>query len=185
MDKSFDFTPKPEYKCVHCGKAQGNHRSHDKACPIGSGNFPSFSQTDEFESSGKLTIKSKRAIAKYEEDQKRSRFTKELLLKEQAKIRAMTYEEVITAVVGIIYEVTGLGAIVERERESSANIHVTNLGGTVRLGYTSVNKYTNGSIGVGGTSAGCFMANQSDKDISNVIRPYFKELEERANSEKK
>jgi hypothetical protein len=79
---------------------------------------------------------------------------------------------------------TGLGIIVERDRFGSASIHLTTLGGRIRLGYTTVSQYTNGSYGVAGTSAGCFMANGSENDIRNVLHDAFEELEQRANAPK-
>lgn len=103
---------------------------------------------------------------------------------EKSIIRAMTYEELVTATVELITKETGLGIIVERNYDHSAEIHLTTLGGRMRLGWTSVTQYTNGSYAVAGSSAGCFMSNGSDDCIANVLHDAFEELEKRANAPK-
>lgn len=103
---------------------------------------------------------------------------------EKSIVRAMTFEELVTATVEMLTKWTGLGVIVERSRDAHAEIHLTTLGGGIRLGYTTVTQYSNGTYGVAGTSAGCFMANGSDNDIRNVLHDAFEELEKRANAPK-
>lgn len=181
-------TFKHEHKCLNCGKGESQHRSSDKACPVG-GTFPSWllSEPSKFVDSGKPTIKSKRQYATLVDQENRLAATKAAFEEEKSKVRAMTYEEVVTAVCEMLTEKTGLGIIVERDRghdRGHAEIHLTTEGGRIRLGYTTVTQYSNGSYGVGGTSAGCFMANHSDRDIRNVLYDDLRAIEEKANKEK-
>jgi hypothetical protein len=178
-----DLTPKLERKCKLCGKGENSHLADSKACIMGTGSGW-IHRTNTFEDSGKFTIKSKREVAKHEERLANAKAREEAEAAEKAKVRAMTFEEVVTATCELLTEITGLGIIVEREYPGSAHIHLTNLGGKIRLGYTSVTQYSNGSFGVGGTSAGCFMSNHSDACIANVIRQPFRDLELKANQEK-
>lgn len=176
--------PSLENKCLLCGKGELSHNAKTRACPIGSGRFPQFSVKDIFTNSGKFTIKSKKALVKWHEAQTAELLRLEEIRREKSTVRAMTYEEVITAMVELLSEETGLAVTVERDRDTSCKIHLATLGDKIRLGYTCVTQYSNGRYGVAGTSAGCFMANDSDKDISNTLYDKFKELETRANKEK-
>lgn len=176
--------PRRDYKCSKCGKGESKHNAMDKTCPIGSGQHPQFHRAQFFEASQKLTVKSSRDLKAYEERLKQEADRKAAFEAEKNKVRAMTYEEVVTATVELLTEMTNLGVVVEREYEHSCHIHLTTLGGGIRLGYTSVTKYSDGRYGVGGTSAGCFMSNHSDDCIGNVMRSYFKAIEEKANKEK-
>jgi hypothetical protein len=185
MDKQFDLAPKLEPKCKHCGHGKGSHKADTFHCPIGQvrrGSFNQFHSEQTFVDSGKHTIASKNVLKKYEEQEARRQQMRDIEAREKAKVRSMTLEEVIAAARDIIFEHSGLLCLVERAHERSVNLHV--ISKHVRLGYTSVTQTTNGSYFVGGTYAGCFMANSSDKDITNVIRDDFKALEERANAEK-
>jgi hypothetical protein len=174
----------PEFKCKNCSKGETKHNAQTKACPLGSGQWPSFHASQKFESNGKMTIQSKRAIAKQEELEARFKRQKEDLEREQSIVRSMSFEELVTATVELLSEKTGLGVIVERDRDESALIHLTTLGGRIKLGYTSVTKYNSGRYGVAGTNAGCFMSNHDNTSVSNVLHEDFRALEERANAPK-
>lgn len=104
------------------------------------------------------------------------------LARERAIVRAMTYEELVTATCELLTKETSLGIIVERSRDAHAKIYLTTLGGGIRLGYISVTQHVCGSYSVAGTSAGCFMANDSENDIRNVLREAFEALEAKANA---
>lgn len=129
----------------------------------------------------KLSRKGKNALKKQQEREDRIKASQEAEAREKAIVRSMTFEQLVTATVEMLTRKTGLGVIVERARDHSASIHLTTLGGTIRLGYTTVTQYSNGRYGVAGTSAGCFMANGSDNDIQNVLGDDFRELENHAN----
>jgi hypothetical protein len=54
-----------DLKCNNCGKGESNHRSSDKACPLGitRRNFTQYNEKGQFfESSGKPTVKSKHKL---------------------------------------------------------------------------------------------------------------------------
>lgn len=174
--------PKLDYKCEHCGKGESKHRAFGKECPI---SISQFSKIQHFKSTDKPTPQSRREVNKHLEMEARREEHKRLQEIERNKVRAMTFEELVTATVELLTKETGLGIIDEDERPWSKKIVLTTLGGKIRLGYTSVSKYSNGKYSVGGISTGCFMSNHSDSDIQNVMSPLFRELEERANKEKK
>jgi hypothetical protein len=173
---------------MNCGRGEKDHRAGDKACPVGKDRYsPFYENGQHFVDSGKPTLRSMRQFNKLVEQEERTNATIKILEREKAKVRAMTFEEVVTEVCEMLTEKTGLGIIVERpygREEGQAEIHLTTLGGKIRLGYTSVTKYSNGSYGVAGTSAGCFMGNHSDADIRNMLNSDFKAIEEKANQEK-
>lgn len=180
-----NLRPREDFKCSKCGKAESKHNAMDKTCPLSNDRHPQFHRAQFFESSGKLTIQSKRAIAKHEEYEARIKAAKEAELREQSIVRSMTFEELVTATVELLSEKTGLGVIVERDRgEHHATVHLTTLGGKIKLGYTSVSKYSNGRYGVAGTNAGAFMSNHDKTSISEVLREDFKRLEDMANKPK-
>lgn len=180
-----DFKPREDFKCSKCKRAKSKHNAMDDACPLSNDRHPQFHRSQFFENSGKLTIQSKRAIAKHQEYEDRIKAAKEAEAREKAVVRSMTFEELVTATVELLTEKTGLGIIVERDRgDHHANIHLTTLGGKIKLGYTSVSKYTNGRYGVGGTNAGAFMSNHDKTSISEVLREDFKRLEDMANKPK-
>lgn len=184
---SLSFEPKLERLCEHCRRGEGDHNATTKTCPLGDrgrGGYSQFHATRTFSDSGKHTIKSKRAHEAWVVQEQRRKDSEEANARELAKVRAMTYEEVITAAVELITKVTGLCVVVERDRDWQAEIHICNPGDTVRLGYTTVTKSHLGGYLVGGTSSGCFMSNHDDKCLSRVMAPHFKALEEKANEEK-
>lgn len=173
-----------ENKCVNCGKGRLKHRATDKACPLSNSKWVQFNEKGQnFVDSGKPTIQSVRKYAALVDADSRARFAREMLEKERSKVRAMTFEEVITATCKLLTEKTGLGIIVERVHEWYAEIHLTTLGGGIVLGFTSVSKYSNGSYGVGGTSSGCFMGNYNGRDLSSLLKEDFKKLEAKASEE--
>jgi len=174
----------PEFKCKNCNKGELKHNAKTKSCPLSNDRYAQFHATQKFESSGKITIQSKRAIAKQEEYEARVKAQQDAFEKEKSIVRSMTFEELVTATVELLSEKTGLGVIVERDRDESALIHLTTLGGKIKLGYTSVSKYSNGRYGVAGTSAGAFMSNHDNTSISEVLREDFRRLEDMANKPK-
>lgn len=178
-------TYRHENKCMNCGKGSYSHRSGDSACPIGgSRNFPSFAENGmKFRDSGKPTLKSVRALNKLLDQENRTQEALERQTREQAKVRAMTFHEVVEEAARILKNFTGLN--VEKENwVSNSNVELHLVANTTRLGFMSVTKYSDGSYGVAGNTSGCFMANGSNRDISNVCRQGFQELEEKANKEK-
>lgn len=189
MGNHLDLTPKLERKCKLCAFGETEHQANTQNCPIGSPSTRSFYRqyypNKTFTDSGKFTLKSQRVVRKYEQERQRREESERLLAQEKAKVRAMTYEELITATVELLTDLTGLGIIVERRQDWCAELHLTTLGGKVWLGYTTVSQYSDGRYAVGGTSAGSFMSNHSDKCLSNLLRGPFKALEEKANAEKK
>lgn len=179
-----DLTPQPDYKCKLCGFAQTRHAGVSKACPLSSGRNPQFHMSQTFETSGQMTVASQRRINEYKEYQKELIAREFRLQTERNKVRAMTFEEVITLMVERLSEKTGLGIVVERESPRHVLIHVTNLGGAVRLGYTSVSiNLQDGSYIIGGVRSGCFMYNTTE-GISYVMAHEFEQLENKANAEK-
>lgn len=179
-----NFKPREDFKCSKCGRAESKHNAMDKSCPLSNDKYPQFHRAQFFESSGKLTIQSKRAIAKHEEYEARVKASQDAFEHEKSIVRSMTFEELVTATVELLSDKTGLGVIVERDRNESALIHLTTLGGKIKLGYTSVSKYSNGRYGVAGTNAGAFMSNHDKTSISEVLREDFKRLEDMANKPK-
>lgn len=182
QDQEFDLKPKPEFKCEHCGKAESKHRAFDKGCPLGT-NGP-FSKTQFFKASDKMTPMSKKMIARYEHEQKMKAERIEAFLVEKQKVRALTFEEVVTAAVELLSDRTMLGVRVETEHEWNKKLFLHTLKGRIDLGYISVSVHQDGRYSVAGTRAGCFMGNHSNRDISNVLEEEFRKLEERANAEK-
>lgn len=180
-------TFKHETKCMNCGHDESRHRSQDKACVIGgSRNFPSYNETGmTFVDSGKPTLKSKRQLEKLLDQESREQLTKELFEKEKSKIRVMSFQEVVNAVIDLLYDKTELGLDVNPISSYEYELHLTTVGPSkIRLGYMNVRQSRNGSYIVGGTYAGCFMANGSGRDILNVLREDFRAIEEKANKEK-
>jgi hypothetical protein len=170
-----------ENKCSLCKKGELNHRSTDKACPLGS-NFPQFVSGRTFVDSGKPTIRSSRQLKELIAQETRAAEAKAVHEREIKKNRALTLDEVVAETMKIILYATGLSCEIQLTRSSEVELHLT--ANYVRLGHTSVLKTMNGSYIVGGSSTGCFMANNSGRDISNVLKEKFFELEEKANKEK-
>lgn len=177
-------TFKHENKCSFCRQGELNHRSTDKACPIGgTRNFPSYNERGQvFVDSGKPTIRSSRQLKELLNQEAKAAEAKAVHDREVSKTRSMTFQEVVDATKEVILKATGLSCEEESVRDREIELHV--VAKNVRLGHTSVLKTNNGSYLVGGTSAGCFMANHSNRDISNVLKELFYELEEKANKEK-
>lgn len=127
-------------------------------------------------------MRSKKAQQEQSVEEARKRF-EESNARELAKVRAMTFPQVVEAAVQILSKLQ-LAVVVEYEEDNRAQLHVCTGHDQVRLGFTTVTKTYNGGYLVGGTSAGCFMHNHSENCLNRVVTPLFRDLEDRANEEK-
>lgn len=188
----FDFSQEPIPVCLHCGRFQNKHRASDAACPIGSGNFPSWSYKSKFEAkpfSARSLANARRReerIRKEEQDKLEAARLKEIQEEtERNMVRALTFEEVIEATKNIIQTETGCEVHISHDRNNTAEL--TLIGNGLILGWTTVTKTTLNGYLVGGVFSGCFqrMFNSSGKIcLHDKLAPLFDTLQEMANKEK-
>lgn len=131
----------------------------------------------------KMSRKEKNELKRREEMAAREAERKAAFEAEKNKVRAMTFEELVTEAQQRLSIVMGLRVHVHYTRDEQAQLEPRcGLRDEIILGFTTISKCLDGSYIVGGSWSGCFMYGENGP--KQAIDKIFKDLEDRANAEK-